>query len=401
VNKTWRFKPADTVFFRGGKPFEAGESGWLESFFPPSPHTMQGIIRTRILTEFTNNFEYNHDGTWQGIADGLNLADEIGKAGQSEDLGKLKLNGPFLTHNGQRLYPLPFDVVQTKDEKLTYLAPDLNPITCDLGKVRLPVVDCSGVKNLNEVYIEKNGLERILLGEDLLGIDSKKDLYYLFPPEDKEAEQLNILADREARIGLARDNDTRTCLEGHLYAISMIRPRENVGFEVDVSGIGNKLQDLDRTVQRIGGEGKLSEISINDTTSKLEIHDLAAKINKNKGRFKLVFVTPARFKANGWLFDGFVKDAGDGWRGTLEGIPCRLISACVGKAQKIGGWNMAKGRKCPKDLVAYVPAGSVYFLQADINGSDIVKGLKTGQIGEEKALGFGQFFIGTWEDKTL
>ena len=395
--KTWCFNPADTLFFRGGKPFEAGESGWLESFFPPSPHTIQGIIRTRILSEFTNNFEYNNDGTWRCAVGNLDLSAEIGKAGQSENLGKLKLSGPFLTYHGERLYPLPLDIVHNK-AGLTSLTPSSESIECDLGKVRLPATDRLGVKNFSEVYINGDDLIKALLGVPLSGAK----LYYLFPPEGKEEASLNILADRESRIGLARDNAQRTCLEGHLYAVSLIRPRENVGVEVDISGIDDKLQELGTTIQRIGGEGKLSEISIkNELPPQIVIPDLAAKIDENKGCFKLVFVTPARFKGNGWLFDGFVKNANDGWQGTLEGLTCRLISACVGKAQKTGGWNMAEGKKCPKDLAAYVPAGSVYFLQADIKGVDIIKGLQTGQIGEEKPLGFGQFFIGTWEDKRL
>jgi CRISPR-associated protein Cmr3 len=53
----WRFTPLDTLFFRDGRPFNAGETVWLESLFPPSGRTLQGVIRSAIIEYSGNGLE--------------------------------------------------------------------------------------------------------------------------------------------------------------------------------------------------------------------------------------------------------------------------------------------------------------------------------------------------------
>src|SRR6266700_992042 len=43
-------EPSESLLFRTGRPFDAGESGYAESMFPPTPETLQGAIRATIAT---------------------------------------------------------------------------------------------------------------------------------------------------------------------------------------------------------------------------------------------------------------------------------------------------------------------------------------------------------------
>ncbi len=401
MDKTWRFNPLDTLFFRDGMSIEPGESGWLESIFPPTPATMQGAIRTRMLAKFTKDFAHK-DGKWLCTEDDLDLNLEIGAPGDFKTIGRLKLSGPFLVYKDKRLYPAPLDLVKTEKEKkenedkFTYLVPAENPIKCDLGDIRLPVTKGKDVKTLEGVYLTEDDMKKALLGEPLK--ENNLHLYYLFEPEDKSVNKEDVLADKEYRIGLARDNSKRTALDGHLYAISPVRVREDVLLEVDVGDVDERLQKFADTIQRFGAEGKLAGIYTDKQQETFNISGLADKIDKSGGCFKLVLVTPAKFGEDGkWLPNGFKKDDQDGWTGELNGIPCNLISACIGKPQKFGGWDFVKGY--PKPMESYVPAGSVYFFKTAADVQEVMEKLKGFRLGEETALGYGQFLLGTWEDK--
>ncbi len=46
-------EPTEPLLFRSGRPFDAGESNFAESIFPPTPETMQGAIRAMIAAHTT------------------------------------------------------------------------------------------------------------------------------------------------------------------------------------------------------------------------------------------------------------------------------------------------------------------------------------------------------------
>jgi CRISPR/Cas system CMR-associated protein Cmr3 (group 5 of RAMP superfamily) len=45
-------RPIDTLFFRDGAPFNAGETGFIKSIFPPTPQTGYGFSRAALLNAF-------------------------------------------------------------------------------------------------------------------------------------------------------------------------------------------------------------------------------------------------------------------------------------------------------------------------------------------------------------
>ncbi|MDQ3460560.1 MAG: type III-B CRISPR module-associated protein Cmr3, partial [Deinococcota bacterium] len=85
------------------------------------------------------------------------------------------------------------------------------------------------------------------------------------------------------------------------------------------------------------------------------------------------------------------------WRtpgGSLPGLPGEIISACVGKPVMIGGWDSEKRK--PKELVPHLPAGSVWFVEAEASEVAAAKQRHGGHIGEKTAWGYGQILIGAW-----
>jgi CRISPR-associated protein Cmr3 len=113
-------RPMDVWLFRDGKPFRAGEDHAAETLFPPSPFTLQGAIRTKVLAdkgvnlaEFAKNGERNPDPD----------------VGYGENFGKLRLRGPLLMRckdgKWERLIPMPTDVVKVGN-RYELLRPNLD-----------------------------------------------------------------------------------------------------------------------------------------------------------------------------------------------------------------------------------------------------------------------------------
>ncbi len=47
-------EPTEPLLFRRGHAFDAGESNFADSMFPPTPETLQGAIRAMIATHSTH-----------------------------------------------------------------------------------------------------------------------------------------------------------------------------------------------------------------------------------------------------------------------------------------------------------------------------------------------------------
>lgn len=234
--KRWKIEPLDTLFFQGGQPFNAGESGYIESLFPPSPETAQGLIRTSILYRHARNLTGYMNGT-DGSATingvDLDLFSEIGRP--ESGVGKLRLQGPFPMKQGELLFPVPLDVVRTSQGHLLFLQPTKDPRLCDLGSVRLPIADGVGLKVLEGAWVTARQMKQLLEGtlpseaiihEKLSEGFLRKTIFH---SKQREAETLFVA---EPRVGIARNNATRTAKEGHLYVVSLLRLREGVEFAV-------------------------------------------------------------------------------------------------------------------------------------------------------------------------
>jgi CRISPR-associated protein Cmr3 len=78
-------EPSDVLLFRDGRPFSAGEGHRARSIFPPTPNTMQGVIRSKVLAD--------RCGRYQQYREGCNDCPEKNSCTISSEIGKPASNG--------------------------------------------------------------------------------------------------------------------------------------------------------------------------------------------------------------------------------------------------------------------------------------------------------------------
>jgi CRISPR type III-B/RAMP module-associated protein Cmr3 len=205
---TFRFSALDTWFFRESRPMETIGGSELASVFPPPPRTLLGAIRTAIGD--------NSGVDWKTFNKSHLLGNLIGFG---DDLGPLKLSGPWLSWKGERLYPVPMFLLRKGDDFARMRIGDA--AESSLGRVRLPEISQGrqGFKPMERTWINKIGLERLLAGQCV-------DKDHLFPAKR--------MFEEEARLGIARDNTTRIADDGLLYQTRHIRPKSDLAIEADI-----------------------------------------------------------------------------------------------------------------------------------------------------------------------
>lgn len=376
MSTIWSFTPLDTSFFREAKPFNAGEGGFLDSMFPPSAQTLIGAFRSAVgEAEGVDWKAYQRDA-------GHPLRKVIGTP---ESIDPLSFEGPYLLKDGQRLYPVPLYLLtkynkpkqklENKEELLKWmkcsdtngggrqwarLEPG-NVVTTDMGEVRLPEKSGSleGGKSPEELWLDTAQLARVLKGE---------------LPE--EAVLQDELVASESRTGIARDNDKRTVRDGMLYFTRHLRlnEKEDVAFGMVIEGI---TEDINPTVTRLGGEGRLAKLDRVQGYKPIE-----PPVPKGGEQGLIVtLVTHA----------DFIGEPEPDW----SALGVTRISACIGKAVREGGWDYAKHE--PKPLASLVPAGSSYFVTVDGELGDTIQRLHGSKIGNRKEQGYGEIVVGLWK----
>lgn len=229
--KQWRFDPLDSWFFREARAFDTSGSHELSSLFPPPARTVAGAIRT-LIGEM-------QEVDWERFAQAGEYPDLKRQIGVNDDLGLLKITGPYPLWKGERLYPVPLHLL-AKDKQYVFLKPG-EPVACDLGKVQLPEKpkdSLLGAKPLESAWLNSTDLQRVLCGQFPETVYRSSELY-----------------DEEPRLGIARNNAQRTAVDGLLYQTRHLRPRPELSIGATVSGIPAELHP-DHGVIRFGGEGR-------------------------------------------------------------------------------------------------------------------------------------------------
>jgi CRISPR-associated protein Cmr3 len=368
-------RPNDTLFFRGPEPFNAGESGYVASEFPPTPRTLQGALRAAFLEANGVDMEEYVAGEAHGP-----LIEALGRA--NEEM-KLDLRGPYLIRGDQPCVPAPLNLVE-KDGDVLALTPADAPTATDLGNIRLPSLR-GYTSRLEGKWLPLEDLERLLAGEK---VAASRLFSPLDAPQESAANVEGFFS--EAKVGLARNPASHAAEEGMLYTILTLRAGENTGFAASIEGLSPEA--LLPEVVKLGGEGRFawsSEMKAPATGTHRE--EIASRIEKTH-EFQLVFLQPAHF-GGGWLPEGFRREE-SGWRGKLAGIECVLVSAVLDKPRRIGGWDMKMKR--PHPLEPHVPAGSVYFFETRATGDEVVKALDDAKLGGHTNMGFGHVLVGGW-----
>lgn len=363
--ETLFIEPSDVWFFRTGKPFTKGEDQWAATHFPPTPNTIQGAIRSRVLAG------------WGGLSHGDDPA-LVERVGNQNGYGKLHLRGPFLAKcerdNGGgviRYFPAPLDLMQAKESNKA------------LRRLRV------GEWNGCETNLPDDDLHPLLLEEDEAQFEAaqgwlsegelrkylKNELPAALEPDGK-------LFRTETRLGIQMNMAQRVTKQQQLYQADFIRPQTDVGLalEIGVEGEDKPLKALCLPQQgylALGGEARAAHF----WTAGQPQNFPEQKCSQGE-KFIVYFATPTYFE-NGWLPKN--KD----WS-PFFGSQVKLIAAAVGRPALIGGWDLKK--RGPKPIRRYVPAGSVYYFEAS-NGPITLKTPVTDN-NDEARIGFGQAFIG-------
>lgn len=356
-------EPSDVLLFRDGRSFISGEDHLAVSLFPPTPLTMQGVIRSKVLAD--------KGVSYAAYATGKIPLPEIGHA---EDYGQLCLRGPFLARREKGkivpYFPVPADVVTAGYPHPVVLAP--LPANESPFQSNLPDTDAAPLLPLwqrttahlepAKGWLSEHELRRYLSGQP-----------FTITPEEQ-------LFQREPRFHVGLDYTSKCPYRGdtggHLFQIEFIRPGRDTGLWLEVRGVNLAKNGL----LQLGGEGKAAYYE------EVANPSLLTPGGKAKGRFKLYFATPAYF-ATGWQPDNWGKFIGGG--------SVRLIAAALPRAQPLGGFDMA--RRLHKPMRRFVPPGSVFFFESDDEVT--VPEVITNDQGKARLgqIGFGQVFIGRWD----
>jgi CRISPR-associated protein Cmr3 len=302
----YRFKPVDTLFFRGAEPMEMGESHISTPVFPPSPHTIAGALRTAVLVRHGINFSYYASKSF----DNNDILESIGRY---DEQAPFDITGPLFMYGNSIFVPAPYAWYMNKSHKA----------------------------NLNEYKkAEIDVIRSFQLESDLIKT-SRSDTYWAKPVDDElislgsywmqlddlnmsksriEIYSLNYFIGFEQRVGVALEN-SRKVRESHIYSFNHARLKDGCDL---VFGVNRKLPLDDKGVLKLGAEQRFGRYEILKDALKLQ----------NKGDLHMALsIVPKSEDAN------------------------KNIVA-TGKIIYLGGWDLARGFH--KDMIGYFPTGSVF-----------------------------------------
>ena len=379
--------PLDTLFFREPRPFTAGEQTDARSLFPPTPLTLQGMVRSLILAHHAPD-ALARRGALPPAVEAV-----IGTIGGA--VGTLRVHGPWLLARGQWLLPAPMDLIMPASEDgatVTQghaLVPS-GPASVGRGSSSLPgklrpLVPPEGWNEFTAVngWLTWTAFRQYLEGRP---VRLERRVTW-FQPSDLFVEEPRSGVGMEARANRAK--------EGLLYFPRHVRLLTDVGLGIEIAGLGALAAPWrTATLAALGGEGKA--VVVRETAAPPWRTDTL----ECPGRMKMVLTQPAWFAA-GWYPAWMDPATGTA---TLDGSVCTWVAARVERPVRIGGWNLARRR--PKPLRAFVPAGSIYYLEGA--GLDQWRGVWDASVTENPnvteedtpetfdQIGFGHALAGRW-----
>ena len=361
-----QLEPVDTWFFRDGTPFTMGEAPQeaVSSLFPPHPPTVAGALRAALA----RGRGWSGRGRWTP-----EICDVLGDGPDS--LGKISLDGPFLLRRGQPLFRAPRHVLGTDSDSGWKPSALLRPgaaVTCDLGERWLPdhpeAQEPETLAAGNDSWLTRDGLDSVLSG--------------CLPSCDTVVPARCLWSD-EPRIGLERDA-SRTVKEGMLYSTSHVRPGRGVGLGVRLTGLPDDWEVPRGRLLPLGGESRVAACHEwqFDVCFDAPLDRIAAT-----GRVALIALSPLDLDEE--IFRG---------RRPLDDPEgCRVVSACLDRPQRVGGWDSSK-RGRPLPMRSALPPGSVLF--GELSTPHWIRERRDGlvRIGRRREWGFGLAALAVWPE---
>lgn len=396
-------EPTETLLFRKGRSFEAGDGNFAESMFPPTPETIQGALRAAIAAQS------NPNGTLAEAFERRNGNEEndlVRLIGNREYYGRFRITGFTLGQrkkNGKitRLFPSPANLlrdgkalIQLLPQKETGVVSNL-PDDINQGEIRylLPPKN-SDIKNKLkplEGWITESGLQKLLRHRTL--------------PKEDEIISNHQIYEFESRVGIGMENSTKTTKEGLLYSAQMVRMKPDFGFVVDIhlSKDAGSAKNSEREIELIddtkslaalesylhkswltlGGERRTAYVEVLEDSQQPKESPLLEQDRKGN---MLYLATPTYF-SQGWLPDHWPQNA-------------TLVSAALNHYQPIGGWKLEPGHYggASKDMRRCVPAGSIYFFKETIDfPQPLIQNVSNAQDNYGWQIGYGISYAGEYK----
>lgn len=331
-------KPFDTLFFRNGRPFYAGEDTWVESIFPPYPSTFYGALRSFLI--------FSGGGLDEFKKGDHKYKDMIGyRSNGRVEYGSLKLNSVYVSQSDVLYVQAPHDLLKVKGKEGEEL--------CLLSKKRRPDVFISNYP-FEECLINTNN-QKTEETNSLTDLDALTEYLTLSKTRFDFVDPRNVF-NFEDKIGIKRDKTKLSSQEGYLYRLPLISLRKDTSFVLDVDGAN--LDDFPSSgVLKLGGEGKAAKFEVLPPSEDPLKNLKEIKYSFKNEYFKVCLLSPAIF-SHGFL-PSWIDDKT--FEGEYKGIRLKLVSCSLGKPVYVGGWDLDAQK--PKPTRKAVPAGSVYYFK--------------------------------------
>jgi CRISPR-associated protein Cmr3 len=390
-------EPTESLLFRTGRPFNAGENNFAESIFPPTPETLQGALRAAIAVQWGQS----RTPAMTNLSKIFQQHDLTNLIGDRYGYGRLRITGLTLgryykqSKQVERLFPPPAHITRVtlgSEKQLAFLMPKpkRTEITNLPGEYALLYPKLDGQKTTEKSedlkdWLTPQGLQEVLQGKIL---------------SEDHLVKTDQIYKREPRLGIGIDNEKQATREGYLYQVHMIRMQQDhdfvYGFVIDLelgemdNGHGkvqqpateqcedglDRLSFLQEGWLTLGGEQRAARFKVLKP-EEIITEDLGLE-QKKTGNL-LYFATPAYFE--------------DGWLPKIpSSLPAKPITAAINRYQTIGGWALkpdhAGGQS--KTTRRCIPAGSVYFFDKHIHITQPVT-----EYGWQ--IGYGLTLTGEWK----
>ncbi len=349
-------EPSDVLIFRDARPFAPGERSLSTGTFPPSGRTLSGALRAASIVQTGGLLE--DPTSW---AQGL---------GTPDSTGSMRLTGPFLARKAdagwEPLYPMPADVVR-QSSGWSFMRPTRSTLAANWPKKdlhSLAPVEAGKPEKFDPGWMDAATFSDYLNGVVPTAFVSPESLF---------------CTERRTSVHLVAG--AKTAVEGNLYEVAYVRMSEGTGLLAHVEGIPLRVP----CSIALGGERRSAVVT------EARVQEPQARVcGSGDGwtRLRLYLATPGRFDY-GWLPSCLEK-------GELAGIRLRLVAAAINRAMPIHGFDIHRGIARP--TVQAVPAGSVYFIEAQCSADDAIAALHGCSIADtESEIGFGLVYTGGWE----
>jgi CRISPR-associated protein Cmr3 len=385
-------EPLDVWVFRDGRPFSAGEDHHAKSVFPPSPFTVQGALRSKVLIERCGNLDKyagRNGGASCPVCGGAPecpIRQEIGTPGHAGPFHLRYVLPAKRTDSALTVYfPLPRHLVRVKGEERWQL---LQPLESP-GMTSLP----TGLRSLSTI-----GAKPVEHPDGWIDDMTLKNLLWNELPEGLKVigtRGENGILEEEPRVGIALQHKRKSAESGRFFIVDALRLRDDWGLAIGFEGLPSLPQ---RGLLDIGGEGRAARY---ETIQEMAWPPAQRAEIVQARRFLLYFVSPALFSSGASRWTWKPSFLGSDLTGTLPYTQTRirLVAAAIGSPLRISGWELGAGGRGgqPRPMRSAVPAGSVYFFEIMDGPVEPVLAQHGHAITDWGAeYGFGLTLVGRW-----